>query len=83
MGGRAHGRVLPGDPLEQVADPALLLLLGGGEQEELLGRGHVVVHCQERVGVKGQAGSTFKVPVSQKMINILVEYFKKHILNPH
>lgn len=40
--------MLPGDALEEVTHPALLLLLGAGEQEQLLGGGHVVVHWGRR-----------------------------------
>lgn len=36
--------MLPRDAFDEVADPALLLLLRVGQQEQLFGRGHVVVH---------------------------------------
>lgn len=42
--GGTQGRVFPRDAFEEVADPALLLLLRVGQQEQLLGRRHVVVH---------------------------------------
>lgn len=36
-------RRLLGDLLDQPAHPLLLLLLGDGQQQQVLGRGHVVV----------------------------------------
>lgn len=36
--------MFPGDAFEEVADPALLLPLAAGQQEQLFGGGHVVVH---------------------------------------
>lgn len=44
--------MFPGDALEQVADPALLLLLSVGQQKQLFGGGHVVVHCKRKKGVR-------------------------------
>lgn len=41
--------MLPRDALEEVIHPALLLFLGGGQQEQLFGGGHVVVHWGEKV----------------------------------
>ena len=49
-GGRVAGRgasaggVPAGDALEEAAHPALLVLLGAGQQDQLLGARHVVVH---------------------------------------
>lgn len=43
--GRAQRRVFPRDAFEEVTDPTLLLLLRVGQQQQLLGSGHVVVHC--------------------------------------
>lgn len=43
--GRAQRRVFPRDAFEEVTDPALLVLLRVGQQQQLLGGGHVVVHC--------------------------------------
>lgn len=44
-GGRTHRRVFPRDAFEEVTDPALLLLLRVGQQKQLFGSGHVIVHC--------------------------------------
>lgn len=38
--------MFPRDAFEEVADPALLLLLRVGQQKQLFGSGYVVVHCQ-------------------------------------
>ena len=38
-----RGRGLLGDLLDQPAHPLLLLLLGDGQQQQVLGRRHVVV----------------------------------------
>lgn len=53
-GGRSHGRVLPRDAFEDVADPALLLLRRVGEQQQVFGSGHVVVHCGEKIWRGGE-----------------------------
>lgn len=37
--------MFPRDAFEEVTDPALLLLFGVGQQEQLFGGGHVIVHC--------------------------------------
>lgn len=42
--GRTHCRVFPRDAFEEVTDPALLLRLTIGQQKQIFGSGHVVVH---------------------------------------
>lgn len=36
--------MLPGDAFVEVTDPALLLLLRVGQQKQLFGTGHVIIH---------------------------------------
>lgn len=52
--------MFPGDAFEQVADPAPLLLLRVGQQQQIFGSGHVVVHCPRR-GFKQIANITLTV----------------------
>lgn len=42
--GMTDCRVFPWDAFEEVADPALLLLLTTGQQKQIFGSGHVIVH---------------------------------------
>lgn len=50
------GRGLLGDLLDQTSHPLLLFLLRHGQQQQVLGRGHVIVHYS---GTKGRVCIVF------------------------
>lgn len=59
--GRTHRRVFPRDAFEEVADPALLLIRRVGEQKQLFGSGHVIVHCRRKIFKMDHKQGTVKV----------------------
>lgn len=58
-----HGLLLLGDAFEEVTNPALLLCLGVGQQEQLFGRGNVIVDCEEETRTEASSFEGYTVEI--------------------
>lgn len=80
---RTQCRMFPRDALEEVSDPALLLLLRVGQQKQLFGSGHVIVHCEEmKLKTDYKESQDDKGYFKSNLIQINLTTLKQHTTSP-